>query len=157
MDLTLAAPCRRALVLAFLVVVFAAAVQRPAHAEKPALELSVGVHRIEAEVANTFAARAEGLMHRRQMAAGRGMLFVFPQRAQHCMWMRNTLIPLSVAFIDEDGSIINVAEMQPETETNHCASRPARFALEMNAGWFRQRNVVAGQKVAGVDRAPAPR
>lgn len=121
------------------------------------LELSAGVHRIEAEVASTFAQRAEGLMHRRQMAAGRGMLFVFPQRAQHCMWMRNTLIPLSVAFLDDDGSIINIAEMQPETEVNHCAAKPARFALEMNAGWFARRNISAGQKIGGTERAPAPR
>lgn len=128
-----------------------------ARAQTPGLELSAGVHRIEAEVASTFAARAEGLMHRRQMAANRGMLFVFPQRAQHCMWMRNTLIPLSVAFLDDDGAIINIAEMQPQTEVNHCASRPARFALEMNAGWFRQRNIGAGQKIAGIEAAPAPR
>lgn len=127
-----------------------------ASAEMPTLELNAGVHRIEAEVASTFSTRAEGLMHRRQMAPNRGMLFVFPQPAQHCMWMRNTLIPLSVAFMDEDGKIINIADMQPHSEANHCAGKPARFALEMNAGWFRNRGIATGQRIGGIERAPAP-
>ncbi|MBI4755510.1 MAG: DUF192 domain-containing protein [Betaproteobacteria bacterium] len=121
------------------------------------LELAAGIHRIEAEVANTFEGRATGLMHRSAMAAGRGMLFVFPDVAVHCMWMRNTLIPLSVAFLDEGGRIINIEDMQAQTETNHCARRPARYALEMNLGWFRQRGVKAGAAIAGMDRAPPPR
>lgn len=120
------------------------------------LELSAGVHRIEAEVAADFATRAEGLMHRRSMAPNRGMLFVFPRDAQHCMWMRNTYIPLSVAFLDERGAVINIAEMEPRSESNHCAARPARFALEMNRGWFEQRGIKPGAKIGGIDRAPLP-
>ena len=90
-----------------------------AGAESRTLELSAGLYRIEAEVAATPEARAQGLMFRESMPSSRGMLFVFPQPAGHCMWMRNTLLPLAVAFIDEEGRIINIAEMKPQTETNH--------------------------------------
>lgn len=120
------------------------------------LELSAGIHRIRAEVANTYDSRAQGLMHRKNLAANDGMLFVFPQSAQHCMWMRNTLIPLSVAFLDEQGRIINVEEMSPQTEDNHCASKPARFALEMNVGWFKNRGLGQGVSLIGIEKSPPP-
>ena len=121
------------------------------------LELSAGIHRIRAEVANTTESRAEGLMYRNNLPANYGMLFVFDQTAQHCMWMRNTLIPLSVAFIDGNGRIINVEEMLPQTDSNHCAAKPARFALEMSTGWFRSRGLSGGTQLNGIDKAPAPR
>ena len=121
------------------------------------LELSAGIHRIQAEFANTDDSRAEGLMFRKSMPVNNGMLFVFDQTAQHCMWMRNTLIPLSVAFLDGQGSIINVEEMLPKTENNHCATKPAKFALEMNAGWFKSRGLGAGTPIAGINRAPSAR
>ncbi len=127
-----------------------------ANAESPKLDLAVGVYRIGAEVAHTQATRMTGLMNRREMAADVGMLFVFPQVQKHCMWMRNTLIPLSVAFIDEQGLIINIADMKPQDDTTHCAARPARFALETNAGWFSSRKLIAGARIAGLERAPAP-
>lgn len=123
----------------------------------PVMELQAGFHRIEAEVANTPQARVQGLMQRRAMAPQRGMLFVFPESARHCMWMKNTLLPLSVAFLDEAGRIINVADMQPGSEENHCAAQPARYALEMNLGWFRQRQLEAGAPITGIERAPPPR
>lgn len=119
----------------------------------PVVELSAGIYRIEAEVASTLASRAEGLMHRREMPASRGMLFVFEQPARHCMWMRNTLIPLAVAFIDDQGLILNIEEMRPETETNHCAARSARYALEMNAGWFSRRGLAPGARIDGIKGA----
>jgi uncharacterized protein len=128
-----------------------------AGAEMPVLELSAGVHRIEAEVASNGPSREEGLMFRRQLGPSKGMLFVFPQSARHCMWMRNTYLPLSVAFLDEQGAILNVEDMQPETENNHCAAKPARFALEMNLGWFQKRGIGSGQRIAGIDRAQPPR
>jgi uncharacterized protein len=128
-----------------------------ARAEMPVLELSAGVHRIEAEVASNGPSREEGLMFRRQLAPGRGMLFVFPVQARHCMWMRNTYLPLSVAFLDEQGAIVNVEDMQPQTENNHCAAKPARYALEMNLGWFQKRGIAVGQRIGGVDRVPPPR
>lgn len=126
-------------------------------ADLPRVELAAGMYRIQAEVAGDGPARTQGLMHRRSLAPNQGMLFVFPEEAQHCMWMRNTLIPLSVAFLDGEARIINIAEMQPQTEINHCAQRPARYALEMNGGWFGQRGLTAGQRVTGVERAGMPR
>lgn len=122
----------------------------------PQIELTAGFHRIEAEVAATPDTRAEGLMHRTAMAGQHGMLFVFAHEATHCMWMKNTLLPLSVAFLDAAGRIVNVAEMQPHSETNHCARQPARYALEMNAGWFAQRGLQPGHRIGGLERAPAP-
>lgn len=123
----------------------------------PLLELSAGMHRIEAEVAATPESRQIGMMMRASMAPQRGMLFVFPEAATHCMWMRNTLLPLSVAFLDDKGKIINVEDMQPRTEHNHCASKPARYALEMNLGWFRSRGLGAGVSIGGTDKAPSGR
>jgi len=122
----------------------------------PVTALSAGFHRVEAEVAHTFDTRAKGLMHRKSMAANHGMLFIFPDVARHCMWMRNTLLPLSVAFLDEQGRIINVEEMQPRTEDNHCATRPARYALEMNAGWFQAKGLLAGAAINGLEKLPPP-
>jgi len=128
-----------------------------AHAQSmPLMELTAGFHRIEAEVASLPQTRAQGLMFRREMAQQHGMLFVFTQDAQHCMWMKNTLIPLSVAFLDEAGRIINVEEMQPQTEDNHCAKQAARYALEMNPGWFAQRGLKRGDPIGGIERAPRP-
>lgn len=123
----------------------------------PVMELTTGMHRIEAEVVNTQETRMRGLMMRRSMPTHRGMLFVFDDFARHCMWMKNTLLPLSVAFIDEQGRIINVEDMQPQTEDNHCAAKPARYALEMNAGWFKKRGLGPGTALNGIDRAPPPR
>ena len=122
----------------------------------PVMELSAGFHRIEAEVAATDQSRQLGLMNRRAMPQQRGMLFVFAQANTHCMWMRNTLLPLSVAFIDGDGVIVNIEDMQPQTEDNHCARKPARYALEMNIGWFAQRGIKPGSKLGGLDKAPRP-
>ena len=127
-----------------------------AQSAMPAMELTAGFHRIEAEVAANDQNRQVGLMNRRSMAQQRGMLFVFPQANTHCMWMRNTLLPLSVAFLDEEGNIINIEDMQPQTESNHCARRPARYALEMNLGWFAQRGLKPGTRLNGIEKAPRP-
>ena len=126
-------------------------------AQLPLLELSAGMHRIEAEVAATPESRQTGMMLRTSMAPQRGMLFVFTDSSKHCMWMRNTLLPLSVAFLDEKGRILNVEDMQPKTEDNHCAASPARYALEMNLGWFRSRGVMAGFSITGIEKTPAGR
>jgi uncharacterized membrane protein (UPF0127 family) len=123
----------------------------------PQMELSAGIHRIVAEVAASDLDRQRGLMQRTGLGPNQGMLFVFPQAGRHCMWMKNTLIALSVAFIGEDGKIINIADMQPQTEINHCAEAPARYALEMTQGWFRSRGLAAGVKLNGIDKAPGPR
>lgn len=128
-----------------------------ARAELPLVELGVGMHRIEAELAHTDQARQVGLMRRPSMPAQHGMVFVFTQEARHCMWMKNTLIPLSVAFLDRDGRILNIADMKPQTEDSHCAAAPARYALEMNQGWFAGRGVAAGERIRGIERLPAGR
>jgi len=120
----------------------------------PVMELTACFHRIEAEVAATPQTRAQGLMHRTELPEHRGMLFVFPHDAAHCFWMKNTLIPLSIAFIDAEGRISNIAEMQPRSEANHCARQPVRYALEMNRGWFSQRGLKAGDVIGGIARAP---
>jgi uncharacterized membrane protein (UPF0127 family) len=127
-----------------------------ASAEMPMIEMTAGFHRIEAEVAADNQNRQIGLMNRKAMPAQRGMLFVFTEKNTHCMWMRNTFIPLSVAFLDEQGVIINIEDMQPQTENNHCAKVPARYALEMNLGWFAQRAIKPGTKLGGIDKAPRP-
>ena len=123
-----------------------------AHAQLPTVELAAGMHRIRAEVADSMGTRMQGLMHRKSMPQGAGMVFVFDESATHCMWMKNTLIPLSVAFIDETGAIINIADMQPHSEQSHCATRPARYALEMNKGWFAQRGIKPGARFRGLEK-----
>lgn len=122
----------------------------------PVMELRAGFHRIEAEVAANQPARMQGLMQRRSLGPNQGMLFVFPFRDRHCMWMRNTLIPLAVAFLDEEGKILNIEEMKPQTENNHCATSAARFALEMNASWFATKGIAVGTRIGGIDNAPRP-
>ena len=123
----------------------------------PAAELGFGMYRIEAEVAHTFETRQTGLMNRTAMPLHRGMVFVFPEARAHCMWMKSTPLPLSVAFVDDHGKVINIEDMQPHTTDNHCAAGQARFALEMNLGWFAARGIKAGDTLRGFDRLPAPR
>jgi hypothetical protein len=96
-------------------------------------------------------------MCRAEMPGGAGMLFVFGEVERHCMWMRNTYLPLSVAFMDEQGVIVSIHDMTPLSDDSHCAARPARFALEMNQGWFEKRGIKAGTRITGLDKAPAPR
>jgi hypothetical protein len=130
-------------------------VAAPAVAQNlPVTQLSAGMHLIRAEVAADFGSRSQGLMHRKSLAPNAGMLFVFDEAAPHCMWMKNTYIPLSVAFIDAQGVIINIADMTPHSEQSHCASRPAVYALEMTQGWFAQRGIKAGAKLGGLNTAP---
>jgi len=137
------------LLVALLLAVSTAA----ACAELPQTALAIGRHTLTAEVANTDATRSSGLMHRRMLPENRGMLFVFPDIAIHGMWMMNTHLPLSVAFLDRDGVIINIADMTPHTRDPHSAARPAKYALEMNQGWFRKRGIKVGDRVEGLEKA----
>lgn len=141
---------RLTITLALSATAFAASAQGVA-ATLPVAELGAGMYRIEAEVAHTAEARQTGLMHRVAMPLHRGMVFVFTEETAHCMWMRNTHLPLSVAFIDAGGRILNIERMAPRTEDNHCAAAPARFALEMNAGWFEERGIASGTVLCGID------
>lgn len=145
----------RRLILCWIMLLPAAAGQA---AEKlPLTELRIGPHKVIAETAATDPARALGLMHRKQpLAENHGMLFIFDAPGLHAMWMQNTFIPLSVAFIDDRGVILNIADMTPLTTTAHGAAGFARYALEMNQGWFASRGIKAGSKVDGLSpTAPA--
>jgi len=115
----------------------------------PSIPLSAGMHLIQAELARKPEERAIGLMHRTAMGANEGMLFVFEEPATQCFWMKNTLIPLSIAFLADDGSVVNIEDMKPQALDSHCSARPVRYALEMNQGWFAKRGFKAGSKVRG--------
>jgi uncharacterized membrane protein (UPF0127 family) len=118
----------------------------------PIIELKAGIYRIQAEVANTQQARQVGLMNRTSMPTDSGMLFIFDQKATHCFWMSNTKIPLAIAFLADDGKIVNIEEMQAETLNNHCPKAPVRYALEMNRQWFSQRAIGPGNVIQGLPR-----
>jgi uncharacterized membrane protein (UPF0127 family) len=120
----------------------------------PVAELSAGVHLIRAEVAADYSTRGRGLMFRKSLAPNAGMLFIFDDASIHCMWMKNTYIPLSVAFLDGQGTIVSISDMQPQSEQTHCAARPALYALEMELGWFAKRGIKPGMKLAGLDKLP---
>lgn len=115
-----------------------------------AISLTAGIYVIKAELAASNAERERGLMFREKMAANEGMVFVFETPSEVCMWMKNTLLPLSVAFIDEAGKIVNIEDMQPQTTDNHCGKKRVRYALEMNHGWFKQKNIKAGSVIEGL-------
>ncbi|MBA3598811.1 MAG: DUF192 domain-containing protein [Methylibium sp.] len=115
----------------------------------PTVRLNASLHNIQAEVARTPEQRATGLMHRTALGANEGMLFVFDEPGVQCFWMKNTLLPLSIAYLSDDGRIVNIAEMQPRSLDSHCSAQPVRLALEMNAGWFAKRGVKAGSRLDG--------
>ena len=118
----------------------------------PVIDLKIDKNIIKAEVASTPASQQLGLMYRKSMPEQSGMLFVFEQKAGHCFWMKNTLLPLSIAFIDDDGKIVNIEEMKPQSEANHCPLKPIRYALEMNSNWFEKRQLGAGKLVIGLPK-----
>jgi len=115
----------------------------------PRITLNAGIHNISAEVAQSPQERATGLMLRQSMPANQGMLFVFEQAEQQCFWMKNTLIPLDIAFVAGDGTIINIEHMKPLSLDNHCSAKPVRMALEMNGGWFAKKGGSPGSKLTG--------
>ena len=120
----------------------------------PEIALEIRGHKLTAEVATTDASRSTGLMYRRMMPDNRGMLFVFAQAEPLRFWMKNTYIPLSIAYIDEAGAIINIADMKPQTTDPHPSAKPAKYALEMNQGWFAKRGIKAGARIDGLKNAP---
>jgi uncharacterized protein len=115
----------------------------------PVVQLNAGMHNIRAQVARTPDQRATGLMHRKDMPQHEGMLFVFEQPSVQCFWMKNTLLPLSIAFLADDGTVVNVRDMQPQALDSHCSDKPVRYVLEMNQGWFAKRGVKPGSKLTG--------
>jgi uncharacterized membrane protein (UPF0127 family) len=130
-------------------VLLAPAQAQTAPQKLPTVQLNAGMHLITAEVAKTPQQRAIGLMHRERMGANEGMLFIFEQPSVQCFWMKNTLLPLSIAFLADDGRVVKIDEMQPQSLQEHCSGEPARYALEMNQGWFEKRGVKAGDHIGG--------
>jgi uncharacterized protein len=114
--------------------------------------LIVGAQKIQVEIAATPSDRQQGLMFRTTMPANQGMLFVFDETAHHCFWMRNTPLPLTIGFIDELGVLINTLDMAPYDESSHCPRKPAKYALEMNQGWFAKHSIKTGAKVTGLPK-----
>ena len=123
-------------------------------AEMPVGQLKISGHILTVEIAHTEVARSQGLMFRQSMDENSGMLFIFPQPGRYSMWMMNTDIPLSVAFMDENGVILNIADMTPRTATAHRSAGAAKYAVETNLGWFAARNVKPGDRVTGLEKAP---
>ena len=113
------------------------------------VELTAGMHRIDAQVAQTPQERQIGLMHRLEMPTQVGMLFIFDQPGVQCFWMKNTLLPLTAAFVADDGTIVNLADMKPQTTDSHCSTKPVRYVLEMNQGWFGKKGIKPGFKLGG--------
>ena len=123
----------------------------------PTVQLSIKGHPLVAETATTTATRTAGLMHRFSLKPDHGMLFVFDAPQPLAFWMKNTFVPLSIAFIGADGRILNIEDMTPQTETTHPSQGLALYALEMKKGWFAQHTIVAGDQVGGLERAPKAR
>jgi uncharacterized protein len=140
--------CLLALVIAMLAWC-GSALANDAPQKLPTISMNAGMHLIQAEVARTPEQRGIGLMHRPAMGANEGMLFVFESAAQQCFWMKNTLLPLSIAFLADDGQVVNIEDMAPQTLNGHCSRQPVRYALEMNQGWFAKRGVKPGSRLQG--------
>ena len=144
-----------------LVFAFAAALSGPCLAQQapqmnlPRTTLTVGFHQIQTQVAQTPEQHATGLMFRTDMAQQEGMLFVFQAPSQQCFWMKNTLIPLTAAFVADDGTIVNLENMQPQTTESHCSTKPVRYVLEVNQGWFAKKGIKAGTRLQGAPFQPA--
>jgi uncharacterized membrane protein (UPF0127 family) len=140
-----------ALVLAGMVLLASAQASWADVAFKTA-RIKVGPHPLKVEVAASDPERSQGLMYREKLGADDGMLFVFEEPGYHAMWMKNTLIPLSVAFVDGEGRILNILDMEPRTLDTHMAAGPARYAIETNKGWFARNKIKAGDKVTGLPK-----
>ena len=137
--------------IAFLLaaIAFAASAQDQPQLDLPRVKLAAGMHQIDAQVAQSFDQRMTGLMHRKEMPQHEGMLFVFEQPSPQCFWMKNTLLPLTAAFVADDGTVVNLADMKPQTTDSHCSDKPVRYVLEMNQGWFARKGIKAGFRLAG--------
>jgi len=126
-----------------------AAAQQAPQLNLQRVKLNAGMHVIDAQVALTPQERQTGLMLRKDMPQHEGMLFVFEQASEQCFWMKNTLLPLTAAFVADDGTIVNTADMKPETTDSHCSAKPVRYVLEMNKGWFAKKGILQGSKLSG--------
>jgi uncharacterized protein len=137
------------LIAALLLAALSAAAQEQPQMDLPRVKLAAGMHQIDAQVAQRGEERMTGLMWRKEMPQHEGMLFVFEQPTMQCFWMKNTLLPLSTAFVADDGTIVNIADMKPQTLNSHCSEKPVRYVLEMNQGWFARKGIKPGFKLSG--------
>lgn len=135
--------------ITMLVVPIMSEAQQAPQTNLPRIPLSAGIHMIDAQVALTAEQREIGLMLRKEMPQHEGMIFVFERPAQQCFWMKNTLVPLTAAFVADDGTIVNLADMKPQTTESHCSKKPVRYVLEMNKGWFTKKGITVGSKLGG--------
>ena len=122
----------------------------------PRTTVGVGIHQLQVQVAQTQEQHATGLMYRADMPQQEGMLFVFSAPSQQCFWMKNTLIPLTAAFVADDGTIVNLEDMQAQTTQSHCSAKPVRYVLEVNQGWFAKKGIKAGDKLRAALFQAAP-
>ena len=137
------------LAMAFASMVSTSYAQEAPQMNLPRVAISAGIHQLDVQVAATPEQQAIGLMHRKNMPSQEGMLFVFPAASEQCFWMKNTLLPLSAAFVADDGTIVNIEDMAPQTTQSHCSKKPVRYVLEVNQGWFAQKGIKAGSRLAG--------
>lgn len=132
----------------------AAPAQETPQTDLQRITLTAGIHQIDTQVAITPSQHAIGLMHRKELDQQEGMLFVFPSVGMQCFWMKNTQIPLTAAFLADDGMILNLADMKPQTEDSHCPIKPVRYVLEVNKGWFAKRGIKPGMRISGAPFTP---
>ena len=138
-----------ALLLMSLLAALPARAQTGPQPRLPSIDLSAGIYLIKTELAISMEQQATGMMFRKEMGTNDGMLFVNEDSSVRCFWMRNTLVPLTIAFIADDGTIVNLADMDAQSDKSHCSAKPVRYALEMNRGWFAKRGIKAGAKLQG--------
>jgi uncharacterized protein len=148
---------RRLCVCAAMLCTFGTALAQAPQPKLPTITLNAGIHLIRAELAQSPEERTIGLMLRTAMPVNDGMLFAFERAGVQCFWMKNTLLPLSAAFVADDGRIVNIEDMQPQTEDSHCSAKPVRFVLEMNQGWFARRGLKPGSRLQGAPFANGAR
>jgi len=121
-------------------------------ADLPTRNLTIAGHTLSVEVASTPKTRETGLMNRFSLQTDHGMLFVFEAPQPMAFWMKNTYIPLSVAFVDVQGRILNIEDMRPQDESTHWSKGPALYAIEMRQGWFAAKGIAAGDRVGGLQQ-----
>jgi uncharacterized membrane protein (UPF0127 family) len=142
--------CLKFLVFSFVWAAGCASAQESPQMNLQRITLTAGFYQIDTQLALTPEQHATGLMFRKEMPQQEGMLFVFPSPSKQCFWMKNTILPLTAAFVADDGTIVNLADMKPQTTDSHCSEKPVRYVLEMNQGWFAKKGLKAGSKLSGM-------
>ncbi len=135
--------------MVFWAAAFATSAQEEPQMDLKRIKLGAGMHQIDVQLAISPQEKQIGLMWRSDMPQQEGMLFIFDMPSKQCFWMKNTLLPLTAAFVADDGTIVNLVDMKPQTTDSHCSTKPVRYVLEMNKGWFAKKGIKAGAKLTG--------